>query len=441
MRLPCCLKKCLGYKRGKDETKMKQLSIILPFYNREAYLAECLDSIFDSNCRDFELILIDDASTDTGGDICRRYTECYPCVKMISHSIQKGPGASRNEGIEHANGKYLYFMDSDDSIAAKELGNIIQILKDNQNLDLLLADYQQMLDGQMLTVKKPDGMAAEGIQTVRMVLENTYWNTQLPAPAWRYFVRRELVLENHITFPDLLYGEDSIFTMKLLRIAHHAYYYPKIFYNYRIDHAGSLTKKADSDRWKMQRYFKERFYILCDWMQQERESAFLKQWFGQWVSQCVRGFLFEREWERMVEEISDACRMIPEDYLSVLQGAGNVGEYLVKYRTRLFEKLGKSENIYLLPACQDNILLAEKWKKEQIRVSAFLDNHTGRDNHNVMSVLEQGYRVGNLKEKLGENSTSNDVYVICHWQKTIDILSKQLLEAGIHRDAIVEMNW
>ena len=70
-----------------------------------------------------------------------------------------------------------------------------------------------------------------------------------------------------------------------------------------------------------------------------------------------------------------------------------------------------------------------------------MDNHTGRDNHNVMSVLEQGYRVGNLKEKLGENSTSNDVYVICHWQKTIDILSKQLLEAGIHRDAIVEMNW
>ena len=420
---------------------MKQISFIIPFCNRKAYLEECLDSIFRSRCRDFELILVDDASADSGAEIAKKYAGSYPYVQIISHSKQKGPAASRNEGILHANGRYLYFLDSDDYIETKELENISRILRNHEDIDLMLVDYQQVLNGQVLAVKKPNGTADGGFQTMRKVLENPYWNTQLPMSAWRYFVRRDLVLENHITFPDLLYGEDSIFTMKLLRIAHHAYYYPKIFYNYRIDHAGSLTKKADSDRWKMQRYFKERFYILCDWMRQERESAFLKRWFGQWVSQCVRGFLFEREWERMVEEISDACRMIPEDYLSVLQGAGNVGEYLVKYRTRLFEKLGKSENIYLLPACQDNILLAEKWKKEQIRVSAFLDNHTGRDNHNVMSVLEQGYRVGNLKEKLGENSTSNDVYVICHWQKTIDILSKQLLEAGIHRDAIVEMNW
>lgn len=420
---------------------MKQISFIIPFCNRKAYLKECLDSIFRSECRDFELVLIDDASADSGAEIVKKYVGSYPYVQIISHSKQEGAAASRNEGILHANGRYLYFLDSDDYIETKELENISRILRNNEDIDLMLVDYQQVLNGHVLAMKKTNGTAAGGFQTMRKVLGNPYWNTQLPMSAWRYFVRRDLVMENHISFPDLQYGEDSIFTMKLFRIACNTYYYPKIFYNYRINSTGSLKEKADSDRWKMQRYFKERFIILSDWIHQEGESAFLKQWFGQWVSQCVRGFLFEREWERMVEEISDACRMIPEDYLSVLQGAGNVKEYLVRYRTSLFNKLGKTENIYLLPACKDNILLAEKWKKEQIKVSAFLDNNTDRDNHNVMSVLEHGYRVENLKEKLEENSTSNDVYVICHWQKTIDILSKQLLEAGINRDAIVEINW
>ena len=63
---------------------MKQLSIILPFYNREPYLAECLDSIFDSNCRDFELILIDDASTDTGGGDLQ---EIYGMLSLCQNDI------------------------------------------------------------------------------------------------------------------------------------------------------------------------------------------------------------------------------------------------------------------------------------------------------------------------------------------------------------------
>lgn len=318
---------------------MKQLSIIIPFYNRAAYLKECLDSILHSECQDFEVIMIDDASTDSGADICREYIESCPCIRMLSHSEREGPAASRNEGIRHAQGKYLYFVDSDDFIVTNELKNIIRILYDNPNIEILLADYQQILEGRVLAVKKPVGTAAEGLQAMRKLLENTYWNTQLPAPAWRYFVRRDLVVENQVTFPDLSYGEDSIFTMKLFQTACDVYYYPKVLYNYRIDSTESLREKADSDRWKMQRYFKERFLILSDWIHKEGERDFLKQWFRQWISQCIRGFLFEEEWKQMISEISDACRMVPENYLSVLQGAGNVGVYLTKYRTNLFEKL------------------------------------------------------------------------------------------------------
>ena len=85
--------------------------------------------------------------------------------------------------------------------------------------------------------------------------------------------------------------------------------------------------------------------------------------------------------------------------------------------------------------------LLKKAKRERIKISGFLDNNASRSNHNVKSVFEHGYNVQNLNEKLKEDSTFNSVYVICHWQEIIDIISEQLLESGIKREAIVKINW
>lgn len=441
-----CLKNYLVYKKEGFKTKMKQVSIIIPFYNRETYLEECLNSIISSNCEDLELILIDDASDDSGADICKKYAETYNSfIHIITHEEREGPSAGRNDGIKSAKGKYLYFIDSDDFIVTEELENIVQILKDHQSIDLLLLDYQQILNGQPLPVKVPSGTAAEGLQTMKTILDNSYWNSQLPAQAWRFFVRRELVIRNQISFPDLLYGEDSIFSMKLFKEAENVYYHPQIFYNYRINNQDSLTEKANSDKWLVQKYFKERFQVLSNWINQDKESVFLKQWFEQWVHQCIREFLFEEEWKRMISEINESCLLIPGNYLSVLQNnKNNVEEYLTKYRNNLFERLQKGRNVYLLPACRDNVILAEKWKRNQIKVACFLDNNTNLDNHNLKPAIKYGYFVKNLKEKLkesDENGSFDDIYVICHWQKVINIIHKQLSESGISEESIIEIAW
>ena len=90
-----------------QDAKRPLLSIFVSVYNLENYIEECLDSIFNSKSQNFELILIDDASCDSGPDICKEYAELYPYVQILSHSKQEGPAASRNEGIRHANGRYL----------------------------------------------------------------------------------------------------------------------------------------------------------------------------------------------------------------------------------------------------------------------------------------------------------------------------------------------
>lgn len=134
--------------------------------------------------------------------------------------------------------------------------------------------------------------------------------------------------------------------------------------------------------------------------------------------------------------------MIPRDYMSVLPDDETVDIYLAKYRENLFKELRDAKNVYLLPACQDNVLLAEKWRKFQIRISGFLDNNTSPDNHNLKSVFEYGYTVENLKGKLEKNDLcAYDLYIICHWQSVTDSIFQQLSEAGICKESIITINW
>ena len=91
------------------------VSIILPVYNVEKYLKDCLDSIFRQTFRDFELICVDDGSTDSSGKILDELAEANP-VMQVFHTENHGLSAARNYGMSHAKGKYIVFIDSDDSV-------------------------------------------------------------------------------------------------------------------------------------------------------------------------------------------------------------------------------------------------------------------------------------------------------------------------------------
>ena len=91
------------------------LSIIVPVYNVEDYIRQCLDSILDQEYKDFEIIVVDDGSTDRCGEICDQYSQRYPSINSY-HKINGGLSSARNYGIEHACGDFIAFVDSDDWI-------------------------------------------------------------------------------------------------------------------------------------------------------------------------------------------------------------------------------------------------------------------------------------------------------------------------------------
>lgn len=100
---------------------MPLISVIVPVYNVEKYLGKCLDSILDQTFEDFEVLLIDDGSSDRSGEICRRYEEKDERVRYIQKE-NGGAGQARNYGVNLARGKYISFVDSDDYIDAHMLG-------------------------------------------------------------------------------------------------------------------------------------------------------------------------------------------------------------------------------------------------------------------------------------------------------------------------------
>lgn len=114
------------------------ISIVIPVYNVEKYLDECLGSIIKNYHTNVEVILVDDGSTDKSGSLCDKYDKKYEFISVI-HKKNGGLSSARNVGIEKAKGKYIWFVDSDDYISNDSISNILEEAK--KDGDLIIGNY------------------------------------------------------------------------------------------------------------------------------------------------------------------------------------------------------------------------------------------------------------------------------------------------------------
>lgn len=124
---------------------MPKVSIIIPVYRVENYLPECLDSIDKQTYRDFELILVDDGSPDTCGDMCEEYAKTHPNTKVI-HQTNAGLSAARNSGVKIAEGEYVAFVDSDDYVSPDYIEYLVY-LAEKHSVEVAIAERVLFWDG------------------------------------------------------------------------------------------------------------------------------------------------------------------------------------------------------------------------------------------------------------------------------------------------------
>ena len=146
-----------------------EISIIVPIYNVEEYLCKCLDSIVNQTYTDYELILIDDGSTDDSGKIADEYSSKDDRITVI-HKKNSGVSDARNRGLENASGKYICFIDADDWIEVSYLEELLLLAKSN-DADIAMCSY--LKNSGNLSITQPVNSDVF-IQTGKEGIDNLY---------------------------------------------------------------------------------------------------------------------------------------------------------------------------------------------------------------------------------------------------------------------------
>lgn len=186
-----------------------KVSIVVPVYNVEKYLVRCVESILAQTYRHFELLLVDDGSTDASGRLCDRLALTDSRIKVL-HKENGGVSSARNLGLDNADGEWVCFCDSDDVVQPKYLGSMVNAIVADSSL--VMASYRRE-DG--LTFKLEEGTVWHG-NMVRRFFEQKW--IAVSAPYAKLYNRS--ILETHsIRFPvDIHMGEDAIFILDYINV-------------------------------------------------------------------------------------------------------------------------------------------------------------------------------------------------------------------------------
>lgn len=215
------------------------LSIIIPIYNVENFLVECLDSVFAQKIADMEVICINDGSTDNSIEIAENYAQKHSNIRVISQSNQ-GLSAARNTGIRHATGEYVFFLDSDDSLNDASALNEMYILAQKQEADIVV--FNALLNGESpyLSPFPTQTEAIKGSQLIQLFYNCSH---TLMIPIWGHLYRRQFLLDNNLWFKEGIYHEDILFTPIAQYLASRAVCHDTCVVNYRWQRPGAITSK------------------------------------------------------------------------------------------------------------------------------------------------------------------------------------------------------
>lgn len=194
-----------------------KFSIIVPIYNVEKYLAECLDSILNQTFEDFEIICVNDSSTDASQEILLSYAERFEKIKVINNAENKGLSYSRNKGIEAACGDYIWFIDSDDYIIKDALEIIFRTVE-NQDFDILNFNYGEIVEGVVAEGYNIESTCKESLISrsgqnwfCEMIKENSLI---IGAPFKIY--KRAFLVNHGLQFYEGILHEDALFLVEAI---------------------------------------------------------------------------------------------------------------------------------------------------------------------------------------------------------------------------------
>ncbi len=247
------------------QTERKGLvSVIIPVYNVEQYLDQCVQSVLDQTYRNLEIILVDDGSTDRSGEMCDAYAS-NPCVTAL-HQENKGLSAARNAGQARAKGEYVYFLDGDDWIKHDTLEALSRCAEEQQ-ADLVFFEADTFADNHKTEVKQGyhrshSYLKGSGEALFSALQNNGEFHPSVPL----LFLRRSFLESCSLHFYEGIVYEDMLYTVKAFFLAKTAAHCPGAFYQRRMRPKSIVTSRPGK------RHFQSICIVLREldaWQQRE----------------------------------------------------------------------------------------------------------------------------------------------------------------------------
>lgn len=215
------------------------ISVIVPVYNGEKYIRDCIESVISQSYKDIELILINDGSTDRSGQICNEYGIKDGRVKVID-TPNNGPAQARNIGIENSKGSFIFFIDADDVIKNNALGLLMESY-DRCKADLIIGDFKKIKQGDTDSGHNRVFESSKLLSRKDIV---DYTRCYLKRPnkfplfvySWGRLFKSSIIKDNNILFnPYLRTFEDVSFNFNYLRYARDLFFLKSVIYNHLVN--------------------------------------------------------------------------------------------------------------------------------------------------------------------------------------------------------------
>lgn len=345
-----------------------KVSVIIPVYNAEKYLVQCLDSVLGQTLKEMEMILVDDGSTDHSLQILKQYEKKDTRIRVITQENQ-GPAAARNAGLAHAAGEYLAFLDADDFFAPNMLEEMytacvehdadISVVRsiEYHERSQVYKDMRYSIYETVLPEKNPFSW-----RDAPKYVFNTFkgW-------AWDKLFRREMVLKNKLEFQNIRSSEDMLFVFMALIYANQIYVIDKEMAYHRMNVDMSVSSTRDKT-WKC-------FYIALMQLKKELQLAGIykevEQSFINWVAEFV---MWQMETFIEPRTFLEAFQLMHEEGIEYFDVMSHDETYFYRKHEYEFCKFLKEKELIdcaevlckRLEQERDNLLEEKEWLKQEI---------------------------------------------------------------------------
>ncbi|OUS75132.1 hypothetical protein B1748_18510 [Paenibacillus sp. MY03] len=409
------------------------VSIIMPVYNRERILIETINELLNMKFADYELLLVNDASTDRSAEICDSFASEYSHIKAIHQLKNGGPGLARNKGMELATGQFIFFMDSDDKIDNTVFDKIAERLRANPQIDILTLNHKEI--------------TPQGTHEVRIVEHDKEYDADdllsdkaalLHLAVWRSLFNHSFLKNNNLTFFDIKTHEDICFNSLAFLSAKTIHTMPDIFYfYYRHFSENSLV-----DTFTVQENYKG-----IEFCSKQMDLFIQKNAISEAKQRAVDHFIYASTLSLIdkmsLDEIAD-YKFFSSDVefetftvnLSLYRQYGMLGcaayvwGFIRKQVQLQSEQLGK--DIYFCPAGKLSVSFAQRITNKGSQIVGILDNNCRLDNFHIVEAQKANSIHVYPFSQLEKYKKPEDYFIIVLGSmNTARAISRQLDQLGL----------